>query len=148
MKLTQELTDKIQEAMLHTNLKGEINWKDGDEIEVQIAGTFAKDKFIVLKNVTNVLGFLGATKGGVPVPMRQSEINRILGKVDDMALADEQVNIPFVVGENVKVIDGPFNSFHAEIEAIDEQKKKLQLMVKIFGRKTPLELNFMQVEKI
>ena len=52
MKLTQELTDKIQEAMLHTNLKGEINWKDGDEIEVQIAGTFAKDKFIVLKNVT------------------------------------------------------------------------------------------------
>jgi transcriptional antiterminator NusG len=101
-----------------------------------------------LKNVTNVLGFLGATKGGVPVPMRQSEINRILGKVDDMALADEQVNIPFVVGENVKVIDGPFNSFNAEIEAIDEQKKKLQLMVKIFGRKTPLELNFMQVEKI
>ena len=52
MKLTQELTDKIQEAMLHTNLKGEINWKDGDEIEVQIAGTFAKDKFIVLKNVS------------------------------------------------------------------------------------------------
>ena len=52
MKLTQELTDKIQEAMLHTNLKGEINWKDGDEIEVQIAGTFAKDKFIVLKNTS------------------------------------------------------------------------------------------------
>ncbi len=102
----------------------------------------------VLKNVTNVLGFLGATKGGVPVPMRKNEINRILGKVDDMSLADEQVNIPFVVGESVKVIDGPFNSFHAEIEAIDEQKKKLQLMVKIFGRKTPLELNFMQVEKI
>ena len=102
----------------------------------------------VLKNVTNVLGFLGATKGGVPVPMRQSEINRILGKVDDMALADEQVNIPFVVGENVKVIDGPFNSFNEENEGIDEQKKKLQLMVKIFGRKTPLELNFMQVEKI
>jgi len=102
----------------------------------------------VLKNVTNVLGFLGATKGGVPVPMRKSEINRILGKVDDMALADEQVNIPFVIGENVKVIDGPFNSFNAEIEAIDEQKKKLQLMVKIFGRKTPLEVNFMQVEKI
>ena len=50
MKLTQELIDKIQEAMLHTNLKGEINWKDGDEIEVQIAGTFAKDKFIVIKN--------------------------------------------------------------------------------------------------
>ena len=102
----------------------------------------------VLKNVTGVLGFLGATKGGIPVPMRKSEINRILGKVDEMALTDEQINIPFVVGETVKVIDGPFNSFNAEIEGIDEQKKKLQLMVKIFGRKTPLELNFMQVEKI
>ena len=102
----------------------------------------------VLKNITNVLGFLGATKGGVPVPMRQSEINKILGRVDEMAITDEHVNIPYIVGESVKVIDGPFNSFHAEIEAIDEQKKKLKLMVKIFGRKTPLELNFMQVEKI
>ena len=52
MKLTQELIDKIQEAMLHTNLKGQINWKDGDDIEVQIAGTFAKDKFIVIKNIS------------------------------------------------------------------------------------------------
>ena len=52
MKLTQELIDKIQEAMLHTNLKGEINWKDGDDIQVNIAGTFAKDKFIVIKNKT------------------------------------------------------------------------------------------------
>ena len=52
MKLTQELIDKIQEALLHTNLKGEINWKDGDDIQVNIAGTFAKDKFIVLKNAT------------------------------------------------------------------------------------------------
>jgi len=101
-----------------------------------------------LKNVTNVLGFLGATKGGVPVPMRKSEINRILGKVDEMALTDENISIPFIVGEQVKVIDGPFNSFTAEIEGIDEQKKKLKLMVKIFGRITPLELNFMQVEKI
>ena len=53
MKLTQELIDKIQEAMLHTNLKGEINWKDGDDIEVNLARTFAKDKFIVIKNKTN-----------------------------------------------------------------------------------------------
>ena len=52
MKLTQELIEKIQEAMLHTNLKGEINWKDGDDIEVNLAGTFAKDKFIVIKNKT------------------------------------------------------------------------------------------------
>ena len=102
----------------------------------------------ILKNVTNVLGFLGATKGGVPVPMRKNEINRILGKVDAMALDDENISISFIAGETVKIIDGPFNSFNAEIEGIDEQKKKLKLMVKIFGRKTALELNFMQVEKI
>ena len=102
----------------------------------------------IIKGVQNVLGFLGATKGGDPVPMRDSEINKILGRVDEMAMSDESVNIPFVEGETVKVIDGPFNSFNAEIEGIDEQKKKLKLMVKIFGRKTPLELNFMQVEKI
>ena len=52
MKLTQEIIDQIQEAMLHTNLKGEINWKDGDDIQVQIAGTFAKDRFLVIKNKT------------------------------------------------------------------------------------------------
>ena len=52
MKLTKEIIDQIQEAMKHTNLKGEINWKDGDDIEVQVAGTFAKDKFIVIKNTS------------------------------------------------------------------------------------------------
>ena len=65
-----------------------------------------------------------------------------------MALEDEGVNIPYVVGESVKVIDGPFNGFNAVIEAINEEKRKLQVMVKIFGRKTPLELNYMQVDKI
>ena len=102
----------------------------------------------IIRGVQNVMGFLGSSKGGDPLPMRDIEINKILGRVDEMALADESINIPFVVGETVKVIDGPFNSFNAEIEAIDEQKKKLKLIVKIFGRKTPLELNFMQVEKI
>ena len=102
----------------------------------------------MIKSVSNVLGFLGETKGGEPIPLRQSEVNRMLGKVDELAISGEQINIPFTVGESVKVIDGPFNSFDAEIEAIDEQRKKLKLMVKIFGRKTPLELNFMQVEKI
>jgi len=102
----------------------------------------------IIRGVQNVMGFLGATKGGDPAPMRDAEINKILGRVDSMALADENISIPFVIGETVKVIDGPFNSFNAEIEDIDEPKKKLKLIVKIFGRKTPLELNFMQVEKI
>ena len=100
-----------------------------------------------LRNFPNVIGFLGDTKGGDPVPMRQTEVNRILGRVDELAESDEELNIPFVVGETVKVVDGPFNGFNGTIEEINEEKKKLQVMVKIFGRKTPLELSFMQVEK-
>ncbi len=100
-----------------------------------------------IKGVTNVIGFLGAEKGGDPLPLRQAEVNRILGKVDELAESDEELNIPFVVGEGVKVMDGPFNGFNGIIEEINEEKKKLKVMVKIFGRKTPLELNYMQVEK-
>ncbi len=101
----------------------------------------------VVKGIPNVIGFLGAEKGGEPMPMRQSEVFRILGKVDELAESEEEMNIPFVVGESVKVIDGPFNNFNGVIEEINEEKKKLKVMVKIFGRKTPLELNYMQVEK-
>ena len=101
----------------------------------------------VIKSMSNVIGFLGGVKGGDPLPMRQSEVNRILGKVDELAENDEEMNIPYVVGESVKVIDGPFNNFNGIIEEINEEKKKLKVMVKIFGRKTPLELNYMQVEK-
>jgi len=101
----------------------------------------------ILRNIPNVIGFLGDTKGGDPVAMRQNEVNRILGKVDELADTGEEMNNPFMVGETVKVIDGPFNGFNGTIEAINEEKKKLQVMVKIFGRKTPLELSFLQVEK-
>ncbi len=101
----------------------------------------------VIKNVNNVIGFLGAEKGGDPVPLRNSEVKRILGKVDELADSEEEMSIPFVVGENVKVIDGPFNNFNGVVEEINEEKKKLKVMVKIFGRKTPLELGYMQVEK-
>jgi transcription termination/antitermination protein NusG len=100
----------------------------------------------ILRNVPNVVGFLGG-KNDEPVPLRQSEVNRILGKVDELKASDEEINVPFFVGENVKVTDGPFNSFTGVIEEVNEEKKKLKVMVKIFGRKTPLELSFMQVEK-
>lgn len=100
----------------------------------------------VLRNIPNVLGFLG-TQTGEPTPIRKAEINRILGKVDELAASEEELNIPFVIGETVKVIDGPFNSFAGVIEEVNEEKRKLKVMVKIFGRKTPLELSFMQVEK-
>jgi transcriptional antiterminator NusG len=101
----------------------------------------------ILKDIPNVIGFLGDPKTGEPIPLRQSEANRILGRVDELADSDEEINVPFFVGETVKVIDGPFNSFSGIIEEVNEEKKKLKVMVKIFGRKTPLELSFMQVEK-
>ena len=103
----------------------------------------------IIKSITNVIGFLGETKGGDPVPLRQSEVNRMLGKVDELSVdADANVAIPFTKGETVKVIDGPFNGLDGTIENINEEKRKLEVMVKIFGRKTPLELSYMQVEKI
>ena len=101
----------------------------------------------ILRNITNVIGFLGEKGDEEPTPLRLSEVNRILGKVDELAAGDEELNVPFYVGESVKVIDGPFNSFTGVIEEVNEEKKKLKVMVKIFGRKTPLELSFMQVEK-
>ncbi len=99
----------------------------------------------VIKNIPGVLNFLGS--GGEPTALRESEVNRILGKVDELSEKDEEINIPFIKGETVKVTDGPFSSFTGVIEEINEEKKKLKVMVKIFGRKTPLELSFMQVEK-
>ncbi|MCX6272246.1 MAG: transcription termination/antitermination protein NusG [Bacteroidetes bacterium] len=99
----------------------------------------------IIKNIPGVLGFLG-TKGE-PHPLRPSEVNRILGKVDELSERGEEMTVPYIVGETVTVIDGPFNSFSGVIEEINEEKKKLKVMVKIFGRKTPLELGFMQVSK-
>ncbi len=101
----------------------------------------------VIKGINGVVSFLGAEKGGVPLPLRQSEVYRILGKVDELADSATEMSNPFIVGESVKVIDGPFNTFTGVIEEINEEKKKLKVMVKIFGRKTPLELSYMQVEK-
>jgi len=102
----------------------------------------------IIKSIPGVIGMLGDEKGGDPVPLRKTEINRMLGKVDELAIANENVMIPFIVGETVKVIDGAFNGFDGTVEKINEEKRKLEVMVKIFGRKTPLELSYMQVEKI
>lgn len=99
----------------------------------------------IIRNVPGVLGFLGAK--GEPHPLRPAEVKRILGKFDELTEQGEEMNVPFIIGETVTVIDGPFNSFSGVIEELNEEKKKLKVMVKIFGRKTPLELSFMQVQK-
>ena len=101
----------------------------------------------ILRNIPNIIGFLGSEGDQMPTPLRPTEVNRILGKVDELSASDEEITVPFYVGESVKVIDGPFNSFTGIIEEVNDEKKKLKVMVKIFGRKTPLELSFMQVEK-
>ena len=102
----------------------------------------------VIKNIPGVISFLSLTKGGEPVPMRKSEVNRMLGKMDELSEFAVDTNIPYVVGESVKVIDGPFNGFNGTIEKIHEDKKKIEVSVMIFGRKTPMELSYMQVEKL
>lgn len=98
-----------------------------------------------IKAINGVVGFLGSKDE--PVPLRQNEVARILGKVDEQAERGETAIEPYIVGESVKVIDGPFNGFSGTIEEVYEEKKKLKVMVKIFGRRTPLELNYSQVEK-
>jgi transcriptional antiterminator NusG len=97
-----------------------------------------------LKNVNFVIGFLG---GNQPVPLRPAEISRILGKADELQEQPEEFDIDYVIGETVKINYGPFTGFHGEIEEIYPDKKKLKIMVKIFGRKSPLELGYLQVEK-
>src|SRR5574344_2781944 len=110
-------------------------------IEAALVGEVAH----VLRNTPTVIGFLGGTDN--PQSLRESEVNRILGKVDELQETGEDFNIPYYVGESVKVNHGPFSGFSAVIEEVNNEKKKLKNMVKIFGRKTPLELDFMQVEK-
>lgn len=101
----------------------------------------------VLKSIPGVIGFLGSKRGDEPVPLRLSEANRILGKVDELSEKDAEINIKYLVGETIKITDGPFNSFVGTIEEVNEEKKRLKVSVKIFGRKTPLELGYAQVKK-
>ncbi|MFV0248123.1 MAG: transcription termination/antitermination protein NusG [Tenacibaculum sp.] len=116
---------------------------------IMIEANLVGEVIHVIKSVTGVVGFLSEVKGGNPVPMRKAEVNRMLGKVDELSIKDDSsITIPFDIGETVKVIDGLFNGFNGTVEKVNEEKRKLEVMVKIFGRKTPLELNYMQVEKI
>lgn len=104
-----------------------------------------------LSNITNVMHFLTDGKGskGNIVSLRKSEVNKMLGKVDEMSEAGGiTMSEPFIVGETIKIIDGPFNDFNGVIEEVTDEKKKLKVQVKIFGRATPVELSYMQVEKI
>lgn len=111
-------------------------------VEARLVGEIAHE----LRSTPNVLGFLGGLDN--PTPLRQSEINRILGKVNEEVSADAaDFVVPFNVGDPVKVTEGPFSGFSGVIEEVNNEKKKLTVTVKVFGRNTPLALGFMQVEK-
>jgi len=109
-------------------------------VEAELKGDVAHE----LRFMPNVLGFLGGLDN--PTPVRQADINRILGNAEENEVVNE-TEIPFMVDETVKVTDGPFSGFSGIIEEVNNEKHKLKVMVKIFGRKTPLELSFMQVSK-
>ncbi len=99
----------------------------------------------MLRFIPNVMGFLGGMDN--PQEVRQADINRILGTAEESTIESAEVNVPYQVDDSVKVIDGPFSGFSGIIEEVNVEKRKLKVMVKIFGRKTPLELAFTQVEK-
>lgn len=135
-------TEKVYQIRKGKKVSAERNYFPGYIlIEANMVGEIPH----TLRQVPGVLGFLGSDTE--PAPLRPAEVNRILGKVDELSGKEEELTIPFIVGESVKINDGPFNSFTGVIEEINEEKKRLKVMVKIFGRKTPLELSFMQVEK-
>ena len=109
-------------------------------IEAELKGDTAH----TLRFMPNVLGFLGGLDH--PTPVKQSDVNRMFGSAEESEIVDE-VAIPYIVNDTVKVTDGPFSGFTGVIEEVNTEKHKLKVMVKIFGRKTPLELSFMQVTK-
>ena len=110
-------------------------------IEAELVGDTAH----TLRFMPNCMGFLGGLD--CPTPVRQSDINRILGTAEETIIRNEEAMVPYQVDEAVKVTDGPFSGFSGVIEEVNTEKRKLKVMVKIFGRKTPLELSFNQVEK-
>ena len=149
------LSDFVEEVLVPTEKVSQI--RNGKKVNkernyfpgyIMIKANLSGEVPHIIRSITNVIGFLGETKGGEPVPLRKAEVNRMLGKVDELSVQTENVVIPFKIGETIKVIDGPFNGFNGSIEKVNEEKRKLEVMVKIFGRKTPLELSYMQVEKV
>jgi transcriptional antiterminator NusG len=108
-------------------------------------GKLTDDIIHAVKNVTGVIHFLGKEH---PTALRKAEVNKMFGKMDEVSEQGISYAEPYIIGETVKIVDGPFNDFNGTVEEINQEKKKLKVVVKIFGRATPVELNYMQVEKI
>ena len=146
------LTDKVSQVLIPTEKVVQV--RNGKRIVkeksylpgyVLVEAELVGDIAFMLRHTPNVLGFLGEMEQ--PTPIRQSEINRILGTVDELQETPEDTSLEFTLGEVVKVNTGPFTGFNGVIEEINTEKKRLKVMVKIFGRSTPVDLGYMQVDK-
>ena len=146
------LSDKIEEIIVPTHDITEV--KRGKRVQrkkkyfpgyVLLKSEMDNTIYHMIKNLKKVSGFLGTR--GTPIPVSEKEIEKILGQIKD-GISQAQTSIEYSVGEKVQVIDGPFASFNGLVEDIDEDKSKLKVSVLIFGRPTPVELEYNQVEKI
>ena len=144
--ITQVLvpTEKVYKIRSGKKVISERNILPGYILIQALPSKLTGEMISTIANIPNVIHFLGKDN---PIPMRESEANRMLGKVDESQEAGEAMIEPFIVGETVKIIDGPFSEFVGDIQEVNEEKKKLKVIVKIFGRGTEVELNFVQVEK-
>ncbi|MGN7721362.1 transcription termination/antitermination protein NusG [Chitinophaga sp. YIM B06452] len=137
--------EKVYKVQAGKKVMREKNFYPGYVMIEAIDGKMNDEVIQAIRNVSGVIHFLGKEK---PIALRKSEVNKMLGKVDEISDQGITMSEPYIVGETIKIIDGPFNDFNGVIEEVLEDKKKLKVTVKIFGRATPVELNFMQVEKI
>jgi len=145
------LEDKIEDILVPTHEVTEV--KRGKRVQrikkyfpsyVLVKMEMNKELYHMIKNIHKVTGFLGTT--GNPAPVSDKEIGKILGNIKEGSLSPEP-SLSFEVGEQVKVCEGPFASFSGLVEEVDEDKLKLKVAVSIFGRPTPIELEYNQVEK-
>ena len=145
------ISDKIEEIVVPTHNVTEV--KRGKSIQrkkkyfpgyVLIKTEMNNDLYHMIKNLKRVSGFLGSK--GIPVPVSDKEIEKILGQIKD-GVAQPKSGIEYIIGEKVQVVDGPFASFSGMVEDIDEEKSRLKVSVSIFGRPTPVDLEYNQVEK-
>ena len=142
--------EKVYKVLNGKKVMREKNYYPGYVMMEVADGKLSDDIVQHISNITNIMHFLTDGKGskGNIISLRKSEVNKMLGKVDEMGEQGMVMSEPFITGETIKIIDGAFNDFNGVIEEVNNEKKKLKVIVKIFGRSTPVELNYMQVEKM
>jgi transcriptional antiterminator NusG len=142
--------EKVYKVQNGKKVMREKNYYPGYVMLEVADGKLTDDIILHISNINNVMHFLTDGKGskGNIISLRKAEVNKMLGKVDEMNDQGVTMSEPFIIGETIKIIEGPFNDFNGVIEEVNDEKKKLKVTVKIFGRSTPVELNYMQVEKL